>query len=313
MWATFGALRSLPTMAKVMLIDATHPEETRVAVADGKKLEEFDVEVASRRPLKGNIYLAKVTRVEPSLQAAFVEYGGNRHGFLAFSEIHPDYYRIPVADRERLLREAAVDDDDDDDVVEHRPAARFDDHGEDDGDAMAAAESSATEASFGESTPDAGAAITPSDDVGSENIWQHASGTRSTSIAHGEEAQAEAGAAIAPVEGPGQPESDSALPPRSTDELVSPWEQPEAGSGSAALETPRFELRSAPVDEITTAAPAAPASSVDAAAHDSEAPAARAADVRPAEGTTEGGNGDAELPAPTEAELVEVQTTAEVV
>ncbi len=299
-------------MAKVMLIDATHPEETRVAVADGRKLEEFDVEVASRRPLKGNIYLAKVTRVEPSLQAAFVEYGGNRHGFLAFSEIHPDYYRIPVADRERLLREAAVDDDDDD-VIEHQPAARFDDHGEDDTDAMAAAESSASEASFEESAPDAGAAITPSDDGGPDNIWQHASGTRSTSIAHGEEAQTEAGAAIAPVEGPGQPENDSsALPQRSADELVSPWEQPEANSGSAALETPRFELRSAPVDEITTAAPAAPTSSVDAA-HYSEAPAASAADVRPSEGTTEGGNGDAELPAPAEAELVEVQTTAEVV
>lgn len=92
-------------MTKIMLIDATHPEETRVAVVDGRRLEEFDVEVASRHPLKGNIYLAKVTRVEPSLQAAFVEYGGNRHGFLAFSEIHPDYYRIPVADREALLRE----------------------------------------------------------------------------------------------------------------------------------------------------------------------------------------------------------------
>ena len=92
-------------MAKTMLIDATHPEETRVAVVDGKKLEEFDVEIAGRRPLKGNIYLAKVTRVEPSLQACFVEYGGNRHGFLAFSEIHPDYYRIPIADREALIRE----------------------------------------------------------------------------------------------------------------------------------------------------------------------------------------------------------------
>ena len=176
---------------------------------------------------------------------------------------------------------------------------------------MATAESSASEASFEDSTPDAGAAITPSDDGGSDNIWQHASGTRSTSIAHGEEAQTEAGAAIAPVEGPGQPENDSsALPPRSADELVSPWEQPEANSGSAALETPRFELRSAPVDEITTAAPAAPASSVDAT-HDSEAPAARAADVLTAEGGN--GNGDAELPAPAEAELVEVQTTAEVV
>ncbi len=92
-------------MPKVMLIDATHPEETRVAVVDGRKLEELDLEIASRRPLKGNIYLAKVTRVEPSLQAAFVEYGGNRHGFLAFSEIHPDYYRIPISDREALIQE----------------------------------------------------------------------------------------------------------------------------------------------------------------------------------------------------------------
>src|SRR6266540_2256870 len=137
MRATFGALRSLYEMAKVMLIDATHPEETRVAVVDGRKLEEFDVEVASRRPLKGNIYLAKVTRVEPSLQAAFVEYGGNRHGFLAFSEIHPDYYRIPVADREKLLREAAADDDDE--VGGRSAHDHFDDHGEDDADAMAGA------------------------------------------------------------------------------------------------------------------------------------------------------------------------------
>jgi ribonuclease E len=92
-------------MTKRMLIEATHPEETRVVVVDGKKLEEFDYESATKRQLKGNIYLAKVTRVEPSLQAAFVDYGGNRHGFLAFSEIHPDYYRIPVADREALIAE----------------------------------------------------------------------------------------------------------------------------------------------------------------------------------------------------------------
>ncbi|NNG03699.1 MAG: ribonuclease E/G [Inquilinus sp.] len=90
-------------MAKRMLVDATHPEETRVVVVDGNRLEEFDFESASRKQLKGNIYLAKVTRVEPSLQAAFVEYGGNRHGFLAFSEIHPDYFRIPISDREALL------------------------------------------------------------------------------------------------------------------------------------------------------------------------------------------------------------------
>ena len=92
-------------MTKRMLIDANHPEETRVVILDGSKVEEFDFEAASKRPLKGNIYLAKVTRVEPSLQAAFVEYGGNRQGFLAFSEIHPDYYQIPVADRQALLAE----------------------------------------------------------------------------------------------------------------------------------------------------------------------------------------------------------------
>jgi ribonuclease E len=90
-----------------MLIDARHPEETRVAVVNGPRIEEFDFEAADRKQLKGNIYLAKVTRVEPSLQAAFVEYGGNRHGFLAFSEIHPDYYQIPREDREALLREEA--------------------------------------------------------------------------------------------------------------------------------------------------------------------------------------------------------------
>ncbi len=90
---------------KRMLIDASHPEETRVVVLSGNRVEDFDVEVETRRQLKGNVYLAKVTRVEPSLQAAFVEYGGNRHGFLAFSEIHPDYYQIPVADREALLAE----------------------------------------------------------------------------------------------------------------------------------------------------------------------------------------------------------------
>ncbi|WP_119462332.1 ribonuclease E/G [Rhodospirillaceae bacterium SYSU D60014] len=115
-------------MAKRMLVDATHPEETRVVVVSGKRLEEFDFETTSKKQLKGNIYLAKVTRVEPSLQAAFVDYGGNRHGFLAFNEIHPDYYRIPVADREALLAEQAalgdaedVEDEEDDDSADARP------------------------------------------------------------------------------------------------------------------------------------------------------------------------------------------------
>ncbi|MBL8543147.1 MAG: ribonuclease E/G [Hyphomonadaceae bacterium] len=95
-------------MAKKMLIDAAHPEETRVAVLDGNRVEDFDFEVASKKQLRGNIYLAKVTRVEPSLQAAFVEYGGNRHGFLAFPEIHPDYYAIPSADQEAIKAELAA-------------------------------------------------------------------------------------------------------------------------------------------------------------------------------------------------------------
>src|SRR6478735_4855017 len=115
------------SMSTRMLIDARHPEETRVAVLKGNRIEEFDFESAEHKQIKGNIYLAKVTRVEPSLQAAFVDFGGNRHGFLAFSEIHPDYYQIPHADREALLAEerahaeeeaalrAAEEDDEDDD------------------------------------------------------------------------------------------------------------------------------------------------------------------------------------------------------
>ena len=92
-------------MPKKMLIDATHAEETRVVVVEGNKVDEFDFESLNKRQLSGNIYLAKVTRVEPSLQAAFIDYGGNRHGFLAFAEIHPDYYQIPIADREALIAE----------------------------------------------------------------------------------------------------------------------------------------------------------------------------------------------------------------
>ena len=126
-------------MSKKMLIDAAHAEETRVVVIDGTRVEEFDFESQNRKQLRGNIYLAKVTRVEPSLQAAFIEYGGNRHGFLAFNEIHPDYYQIPVADREALMREEAEEDDD-----HHEPRGRSssseddddDDAAEDDDDVM---------------------------------------------------------------------------------------------------------------------------------------------------------------------------------
>ncbi|MCU0800780.1 MAG: ribonuclease E/G [Rhodobacteraceae bacterium] len=115
-------------MTKKMLIDATHAEETRVVVVDGNKVEEFDFETVNKRQLAGNIYLAKITRVEPSLQAAFVDYGGNRHGFLAFAEIHPDYYQIPVADRKALLEEeralARAEDDEDNNRSRNRRPSR---------------------------------------------------------------------------------------------------------------------------------------------------------------------------------------------
>jgi ribonuclease E len=117
-------------MSKTMLIDAAHPEETRVVVLAGNQIDDFDFESAAKKQIRGNIYLAKVTRVEPSLQAGFVEYGGNRHGFLAFGEIHPDYYQIPAADREALLAEEAAqaqsdeDGDGDDEAVRARRAAQ---------------------------------------------------------------------------------------------------------------------------------------------------------------------------------------------
>jgi len=129
-------------MSKLMLIDAAHPEETRVAIVNGGQVDDFDFETTGNEQLRGNIYLAKITRVEPSLQAAFVEYGGNRHGFLAFSEIHPDYYQLPAEDREALLKEAAEeaaaaieDEDEDDDEGDHAHADSEDhDHNHDDDD-----------------------------------------------------------------------------------------------------------------------------------------------------------------------------------
>src|ERR1700731_1693646 len=166
-------------MANKMLIDATHPEETRVVVLRGNRVEEFDFESAQRKQLRGNIYLAKVTRVEPSLQAAFVDYGGNRHGFLAFSEIHPDYYQIPVADRQALIDEDQRAQPPADREVDRRsrrhrhqrpsPAERRDDEtvrgeaAEDLGrDTIAAQFSDETPAGEQPATPEAGAGEAPS-------------------------------------------------------------------------------------------------------------------------------------------------------
>lgn len=159
-------------MSKRMLIDATHAEETRVVVMDGNRLEDYDVESAAKKQLKGNIYLARVIRVEPSLQAAFVEYGGNRHGFLAFSEIHPDYYQIPVADREKLLAlqaeeetlmDDAAADSDEDDAAEHDTDSEAE-------DTRAAADADTRE--DGEERQDAPEYVSGETDTGEEALIQ---------------------------------------------------------------------------------------------------------------------------------------------
>jgi ribonuclease E len=170
-------------MPNKMLIDASHPEETRVVVVRGNRIEEFDFESQDKKQLKGNIYLARVTRVEPSLQAAFIEYGGNRHGFLAFSEIHPDYYQIPVADRQALLRAEAEDAEDEDDDEDEERGSRGrgrrrrgrgrDRDGEkrasyDNGDSGSDADSGSREGSDDDSVEDAEVVAEAFDDMASE-------------------------------------------------------------------------------------------------------------------------------------------------
>ncbi len=153
-------------MAKRMLIDASYPEETRVVVLSGTRLEEFDYESASKVQLKGNIYLAKITRVEPSLQAAFVEYGGNRHGFLPFSEVHPDYYRIPIADRKALLaEEARLKGDATEEDLADVDAADSEDDG-DQGEVAAATEDAADEDAGDEDAEDESAGDEDAEDEG---------------------------------------------------------------------------------------------------------------------------------------------------
>ena len=312
-------------MAKVMLIDATHPEETRVAVADGRKLEEFDVEIASRRPLKGNIYLAKVTRVEPSLQAAFVEYGGNRHGFLAFSEIHPDYYRIPVADREALLRDAA---DEQDEIAAADEIA----------EAQAARDQAANDAA--DRAPSAAAPIDQPDHHGfSETTPEPLSTSESPAeISHGgeeEHGDASWSSARAPLRDATPSDDHLSDPPTSrwqsgadvvaspeaeTTGAALPWEQAESAVASRepaehepmALETPRFELRGEPVAEALPTQAESPSSVTSTRESGHEA----GTGGNPASIVIESGNGnggDTELPPPSHGELVEVQTSPEVV
>ncbi|MFN9358068.1 MAG: ribonuclease E/G, partial [Alphaproteobacteria bacterium] len=188
-------------MAKRMLVDASHLEETRVVILDGNKVEEFDYESASRRPLKGNIYLAKVTRVEPSLQACFVEYGGNRHGFLAFSEIHPDYYQIPTADRQALLEAARADERySDDDSSEAESEENEAPSGPDDGANGEPFEAAAREGE-GENEPEIVEVVAEEGD----DVWVHDPETGADAPA-----PQDGGEAPAPVEaGGGQGASDT--------------------------------------------------------------------------------------------------------
>ena len=187
-------------MANKMLIDASHPEETRVVVLRGNRVEEFDFESASKKPLRGNIYLAKVTRVEPSLQAAFIDYGGNRHGFLAFSEIHPDYYQIPVADRQALLEEEAASHVEEEE--EQRPRRSRRRRGGRDNEARRRSES---DEQISEAAPltEEGAATVESD-APAESEAQEA--------AHGEAPQVEASAPEAQDEAPAEVAEPAATP-----------------------------------------------------------------------------------------------------
>ncbi len=320
-------------MAKVMLIDATHPEETRVAVADGRKLEEFDVEIASRRPLKGNIYLAKVTRVEPSLQAAFVEYGGNRHGFLAFSEIHPDYYRIPVADREALMRDAAEDAEDfaaeeaeeqasqerggrnRRDRGRNRRSSRHEDRGgEGQREAQPSAEVSVEDRDAPGATEDWAAGGDPHDheahDHSGDDQPDYDQPDYDQSDDHPESGH---GAAVAAAEDAGEPaaarsweRSETIAEPLQSEDRDSPYHAV-SEQEPMALETPRFELRGEPVQEPLPAQAESPAG-IAVERYQAEDDGVQGGIV-----IENGNGGDPELPAPAHGELVEVQTSEEVV
>jgi ribonuclease E len=224
-------------MTKRMLIDASHPEETRVAVLDGTRLEAFDIESANRMPLKGNIYLARVVRVEPSLQAAFVEYGGNRHGFLAFGEIHPDYYQIPVADRQRLMEMQRAEAEEDRRREEAEDAARASD----------AALNDALESAVAEPADEPGEAF-PGADAGDAPGPEDAPAARIATM--------EAAAAEATV-----PHEGVVLPPEGV---------PSAAPGMAADAAPEGDDR-LPGEAARDAAAAQPDQDGDADAVDAEA------------------------------------------
>ncbi len=271
-------------MAKKMLIDATHAEETRVVVVDGNKVEEFDFESENKRQLAGNIYLAKVTRVEPSLQAAFVDYGGNRHGFLAFSEIHPDYYQIPVADREALMEEErayaeqqkAEEEEEEKKPRRRRSRSRAASNRSKDAKVSKEVEKPAEDTPAAEA--DAPAAEASGEIAGMETI-DLTDETTSDAIEVGAADVVDAGEGLSPmetvaetpVEEPAEATAEDAPAAEAPAEETA--DAPEAGEEAAAAEAPK-------ADEAVAQAPAA-----DAAEAPAEEPAAEEA---PAEDTAEG-------------------------
>jgi ribonuclease E len=219
--------------ANRMLIDASHPEETRVVVQRGNRIDEFDFESASRKQLRGNIYLAKVTRVEPSLQAAFVEYGGNRHGFLAFSEIHPDYYQIPVADRQALLEEEARFAEREDEE-ESQPQDRGGSNGRRGGRRRRGAPPRPRSAENGESVSEEASAEAAEGQDGDDN----------GATEHQAEASEESFAATAPEEVAAEGDDASGVEDVVRDEEQSQVEQVGGGGVGEALEDMREQRRS---------------------------------------------------------------------
>ncbi len=281
-------------MAKRMLIDSTHPEETRVAVISGNRLEEFDFESARKKQIKGNVYLAKVTRVEPSLQACFVEYGGNRHGFLAFNEIHPDYYRIPVADREALNRMVAeaMAAQDDDEEEERRPRWRRRGRRRGSGGGDSDEAPPAREEPFSEperTAEDAGAAEPPDFPAPFDDAPR--SDTAALDMAAPERTTGE------PIDLPDEP------PPPSEAEAAPPTDfgdnvpEPASGQPSESAEERPFPEAIATgdtrADESPAAVEAAPAAEDVPAGGEALLPApGEAAELRPAEETVETVGGD---------------------
>ena len=229
-------------MGKKLLIDATHAEETRVVVVDGHKVEEFDFETVHRRQLAGNIYLAKVTRVEPSLQAAFVDYGGNRHGFLAFAEIHPDYYQIPMADRQALLEE-------------ERALAQAQQDEENDGNGRAARSGRGGRGKRSRDGGKRGGSAAQGGDTAPEAETEAGKAAPETSVDDGI-AATEAGSDAAPAEASAQAAEASAAPEAPDTEAQPEPPAPEAaettggaedGAGGSAEDTPRSPI-AAPVE-----------------------------------------------------------------